>query len=84
MNILVSTRAKSLLLAVKACTVNMSEDMKHSCVDIRFNDEMGSRFAFSQLKEMGLKCCHAGMNAPEGAAVMVYANNSEVKLKIWN
>lgn len=82
MNVHISTHDKSLILVAKTCVVSISKDMKHSCVDLRFNNETHSRAAFSQLKEIGLQCYHAGNNAPGGAAVMVYANNNDFKLKI--
>lgn len=83
MNVQISTRVKSLCLVVKAFVVSMSEDMKHSNLDIRFNNETDSFNAFTQLREMGLKCYHAGKNAPNGATVMVYncdKNNFQLQI----
>ena len=83
MNVQISTRVKSLCLAVKAFVVSMSEDMKHSNLDIRFNNETDSFNAFTQLREMGVKCYHTGNNAPNGATVMVYncdKNNFQIQI----
>lgn len=83
MNVQISTRVNSLCLAVKAFVVSMSEDMKHSNLDIRFNNEIDSMNAFHQLQAMGVKCYHAGKNAPNGASVMVYnCDKNNVQLQI--
>lgn len=83
MNAKISTRVKSLCLAIKAFAVNMSEDMKHSNFDLRFSNETDSMNAFQQLQEMGVKCYHAGKNAPNGANIVVYncdKNNVQIKI----
>ena len=83
MNVQISTRVQSLYLAVKAFVVSMSEDMKHSNVDLRFSNEVDSMNAFTSLKEMGVRCYHAGKNAPNGASVMVYnCDRNDFQLQI--
>ena len=47
--------------------------MRCNNIDIRFASETDSMNAFTQLKEMGVKCYHTGKNAPNGASVMMYS-----------
>ena len=83
MNVQISTRVKSLCLAIKTFVVSMSDDMRHSNLDIRFNNEIDSMNAFRELQAMGVKCYHAGRNAPNGAAVMVYnCDKNDFQLQI--
>lgn len=83
MNVQISNRVKSLCLAIKTFVVNMSDDMKHSNVDIRFSNEADSMNAYLQLKAMGVKCYHTGKNAPNGASVMVYnCDRNDFQLQI--
>ena len=73
MRIKICVKTKSLCLAVKTFVVNMSDDMRCNNIDIRFASEADSMNAFTQLKEMGVKCYHTGKNAPNGASVMMYS-----------
>lgn len=85
MNVQISNRVRSLCLAIKTFVVSMSDDMKHSNVDLRFSNEVDSMNAFTALKEMGVKCYHAGKNAPNGASVMVYnCDRNDFQLKIYD
>lgn len=82
MKIQITTHAKPLCLAVKNFVVDMSEDLRHSRVELRFNNEADSFQAFNDLTKMGVRCYHAGKNAPEGASVMMYAcdhNDFQIK-----
>ena len=84
MNVQISTRAKSLCLAIKTVVVNMSENMKYSNLDLRFSNETDSINAFHQLKAMGVKCYHTGKNAPNGASVAIYncdSNNFQFQIQ---
>ena len=83
MNVQISNRVRSLCLAIKTFVVSMSDDMKHSNVDLRFSNEVDSMNAFTALKEMGVKCYHTGQNAPNGATVLVYAcDKNNIQLQV--
>ena len=83
MNIQIQTFARSVRLAIKNFVVNMSEDMRYNNLDLRFRTEEESESAYNALKEIGIKCYHAGQNALNGAEVLIYASDkNKFKLKI--
>lgn len=38
---------------------------------LMFQTEAESHSAFQQIREFGIRCCHAGENAPEGPMVLI-------------
>ena len=48
-----------------------------------YKDENQSFDAFQKLREIGVRCFHAGKNAPCGASVMMYSyGNDSLQLQI--
>ena len=56
---------------------------KYSSIDLHFPNENQSFDAFQKLREIGVRCFHAGKNAPCGASVMMYSyGNDSLQLQI--
>jgi hypothetical protein len=54
-----------------------------SSIDLHFPNEDQSLDAFQKLREIGVRCFHAGKNAPCGASVMMYSyGNDNLQLQI--
>ena len=54
-----------------------------SSIDLHFPNENQSFDAFQKLREIGVRCFHAGKNAPCGASVMMYSyGNDSLQLQI--
>ena len=54
-----------------------------SSIDLHFPNENQSFDAFQKLREIGVRCFHAGKNAPCGASVMMYSyGNDNLQLQI--
>lgn len=52
-------------------------------IDLYFSNENQSLDAFQKLREIGVRCFHAGKNAPCGASVMMYSyGNDNIQLQI--
>ncbi len=67
MNLTVINRVKEKLTvgAVKGMGV------AGNILTVFFFNEQDSFHAYQQIKSFGLRCCHAGINAPDGPMVMV-------------
>ena len=48
-----------------------------SSIDLHFPNENQSFDAFQKLREIGVRCFHAGKNAPCGASVMMYSYGND-------
>lgn len=52
-------------------------DIMGSILRVFFNTEDESHDAFLRIRQFGLRCCHAGKNAPDGPMIMVSGLNSQ-------
>lgn len=78
MNLIVTNRVKEELTvgAVKGM------DVAGSILRVFFCNEQDSFSAFQRIRNFGLRCCHAGINAPDGPMVMMsHIHQSEFNLK---
>jgi hypothetical protein len=57
-------------------------DMAGNILRVFFSNEQDSYSAFQRIREFGLRCCHAGVNAPDGPMVMMsHIHQSDYNLK---
>lgn len=58
-------------------------DMAGNILRVFFCNERDSYSAFQRIKEFGLRCCHAGVNAPDGPMVMMsHLQQSDYNIKL--
>lgn len=78
MELIVTNRVKNELSisAVKGM------DVAGNIMRVFFSNEEDSYSAFQRIRNFGLRCCHAGINAPDGPMVMMsHIHQSEFNLK---
>lgn len=59
-------------------------DMAGNILRVFFSNEQDSYSAFQRIREFGLRCCHAGVNAPDGPMVMmghIYQSDYNLKFR---
>lgn len=57
-------------------------DMAGNILRVFFSNEQDSYSAFQRIREFGLRCCHAGVNAPDGPMVMMsHIHQSDYNIK---
>lgn len=57
-------------------------DMAGNILRVFFSNGQDSYSAFQRIREFGLRCCHAGVNAPDGPMVMMsHIHQSDYNLK---
>lgn len=79
MNLIVINRVKESLTvgAVKGA------DMAGNILRIFFSNETDSYSAFQRIRNFGLRCCHGGINAPDGPMVMVsHLHQTDFNIKL--
>ena len=57
-------------------------DVAGNLLRVFFANENDSYSAFQKIREFGLRCCHAGINAPDGPMVMMsHIHQTDFNLK---
>lgn len=69
------SKSKSIIMQVKRAELTSS-------VSLQFDNETESLRMFQTLRDMGIKCYHAGHNAPEGASIFLYPRETNITITI--
>lgn len=76
MNAVISNNGKVMNLSCKSVYIDAS-------VNFQFSSTVESQAAFKQLVSSGVKCYHAGANAPHGPYLAIYlSENNNLKFSI--
>ncbi len=70
MNAIIKFHQKTIVLQVRAVDFNYG-------ISLMYSDETQSRENFDRLRDMGIRCCHTGKNAPCGPSVMLYPTKQD-------
>lgn len=78
MKLIVTNRVKNEL----SITAVKGMDVAGNILRVFFNNEEDSYSAFQRIRNFGLRCCHAGINAPDGPMVMMsHIHQTDFNLK---
>lgn len=78
MKFIVTNRVKNEL----SITAVKGMDVAGNILRVFFNNEEDSYSAFQRIRNFGLRCCHAGINAPDGPMVMMsHIHQTDFNLK---
>lgn len=78
MKLIVTNRVKNEL----SITAVKGMDVAGNILRVFFNNEEDSYSAFQRIRNFGLRCCHAGINTPDGPMVMMsHIHQTDFNLK---